>query len=392
MFAPFVLSLRAAGVPASLTEYLALLGALRAGVVEYDVEGFYFLARAALVKDERHLDRFDQVFGQAFRGVEAPAGTPPQALPEAWLRKLAESMLTPEQMAEVRALGGFDKIMAALRERLANQDRRHQGGSKNIGTNGTSPFGAHGYNPEGVRIGQDGSRHRRAVKVWDERAFADLDDTRELGTRNFRVALRRLRRFARTGTPDELDVDGTVAATAGNAGTLDLRLRPERRNAVKVLLLLDIGGSMDDHVRASEALFSAARSEFRQLEAYYFHNCLYERVWRSAARRHAASTPTETLLRTYGPDWRVVFVGDATMSPYELMTEGGSVEHWNEEPGLVWLERVTRHFRAVAWLNPSPQRDWPATPSVRLVQEAMQSRMFPMTVEGIGQMTAALVR
>ncbi len=392
MFAPFVLSLRAAGVSASLTEYLALLGAMQAGVVEYDVEGFYFLARAALVKDERHLDRFDQVFGQAFRGVEAPAGTAPQALPEEWLRKLAESMLTPEQMAEVRALGGFDKIMEALRERLANQDKRHQGGSKNIGTNGTSPFGAHGYNPEGVRIGQDGSRHRRAVKVWDERAFADLDDTRELGTRNFRVALRRLRRFARSGTPDELDVDGTVAATAGNAGTLDLRLRPERRNAVKVLLLLDIGGSMDDHVRASEELFSAARSEFRQLEAYYFHNCLYERVWRSAARRHAASTPTETLLRTYGPDWRVVFVGDATMSPYELMTEGGSVEHWNEEPGLVWLERVTRHFRAVAWLNPSPPRSWPATQSVRMVQEAMQNRMFPMTIEGIGQMTSALVR
>ncbi len=392
MFAPFVLALREAGVPASLTEYLALLGAMRAGVVEYDVEGFYFLARTALVKDERHLDRFDRVFGQAFHGIESPPGTPPQEIPEAWLRKLAESMLTPEQMAEIRALGGFDKIMEALRERLANQDKRHSGGSKNIGTNGTSPFGAHGYNPEGVRIGQDGSRHRRAVKVWDERAFADLDDTRELGTRNFRVALRRLRRFARSGTPDELDIDGTVAATAGNAGTLDLRLRAERRNTVKVLLLLDIGGSMDDHVLASEELFSAARSEFRQLEHYYFHNCLYERVWRSAARRHEAATPTEELLRRYGPDWRVVFVGDATMSPYELITAGGSVEHWNEEPGLVWLDRVTRHFRAVAWLNPAPQRYWPGTQSVRLVQEAMQERMFPMTIEGIGQMTTALVR
>ncbi len=392
MFARFVLALREAGVPASLTEYLALLGAMQAGVVEYDVEGFYFLARCALVKDERHLDRFDRVFGQAFKGVESPPGTPPQEIPEDWLRKLAESMLTPEQMRQVRALGGFDKIMAALRERLANQDKRHQGGSKNIGTNGTSPFGAHGYNPEGVRIGQDGSRHRRAVKVWDERAFADLDDTRELGTRNFRVALRRLRRFARAGTPDELDIDGTVAATAGNAGTLDLRLRAERRNTVKVLLLLDIGGSMDDHVLASEELFSAARSEFRQLEHYYFHNCLYERVWRSAARRQQASTPTEELLRRYGPDWRVVFVGDATMSPYELVTAGGSVEHWNEEPGLVWLERMTRHFRAVAWLNPSPQQYWPGTQSVRMVQEAMQDRMFPMTIEGIGRMTTALVR
>ncbi len=392
MFAGFILALRAAEVPASLTEYLALLRALQAGVAGFDVEDFYHLARAALVKDERHLDRFDRVFGEFFKGLEAAPGDPAAAIPEAWLRKLAEKLLSPEERAQIAALGGFDKLMDSLRQRLAEQKGRHQGGSKWIGTAGTSPFGAHGYNPEGVRIGQDGSRHRRAAKVWDRRDYRDLDEDSELGARTMKLALRRLRRFARSGAATELDLPGTIRATAGNAGTLDLQLVPERHNAVKLLLLLDIGGSMDDHVQASQELFSAARAEFKHLEYFYFHNCPYERLWRSNARRRESEIGTFDLLRTYGPDYRLVIVGDAAMSPYEIIQPGGSVEHWNEEAGSVWMQRLTRHFRRAAWLNPAPEDHWRHTQSTGLMQQLMEARMYPMTLAGLEAMTRALAR
>ncbi|MBV9785710.1 MAG: VWA domain-containing protein, partial [Acidisphaera sp.] len=339
MFAPFVTALRAAGIPASITEYLTLLGALQAGVAEYSLDDFYYLSRAALVKDERHLDRFDRVFGEVFKGLEPPAGEPHGEIPEEWLRKLAEKLLSPEEMAAIDGLGGFDELMKTLRQRLAEQQGRHQGGSKWIGTAGTSPFGAYGYNPEGVRIGQEESRHRRAVKVWDRRDFRDLDDSVELGTRTLKLALRRLRRFARQGAATELDLPGTIHATANNAGSLDLKLVPERHNTVKVLLFLDVGGSMDDHVAASAELFSAARSEFKHLEHFYFHNCPYERLWRSNRRRAENEISTAEVLRTYGADYKAIFVGDATMSPYEILQPGASVEHWNDEAGSVWLDR-----------------------------------------------------
>lgn len=394
MFAPFIHALRKAGLPASITEWLALMGAMKAGVAAYDLEDFYYLARATLVKDERHLDRFDRVFGEVFKGLEPPTTITgeiiPRALPEEWLRKLAERLFTAEEMAKIQALGGFEALMETLRQRLAEQQRRHQGGSRMIGTNGTSPFGAEGYNPEGVRIGQEGSRHRRAVKLWDRREFRDLDDAAALGARAMKLALRRLRRFARQGEASELDMEGTIGATARNAGTLDLRLRPERRNAVKVLLLLDIGGSMDDHIRASEELFSAAKSEFKHLVHLYFHNCPYERFWKSNRRRHEQMVSTWEVLRTYGPDWRVVFVGDASMAPYEILEPGGSVEHWNEEAGKVWLRRITAHFRRVAWLNPTPQTHWGYTTSIGLIQDAMEGRMFPLTLEGLDGMAKAL--
>ncbi|MBX6373036.1 MAG: VWA domain-containing protein [Acetobacteraceae bacterium] len=392
MFATFILALRQAGLPVSLTEYLTLLGAMKARVAEYDLNDFYYLSRATLVKDERHLDRFDRVFGEVFKGLERPPGEPAGEIPEEWLRLIAEKVLTPEEMAKIEALGGFEKLMETLRQRLAEQKERHQGGSKWIGTGGTSPFGAYGYNPEGVRIGQHESRHRRAVKVWDKREFRDLDDDVEIGTRNMKIALRRLRRFAREGAATELDMPGTIRSTAHNAGTLDLRMVPERRNAVKVLLLLDIGGSMDDHVRISSELFSAARSEFKHLEYYYFHNCPYERLWRSNRRRRDETVPTVEVLRTYGPDYKLIFVGDASMSPYEITQVGGSVEHWNEESGRAWLERLTSHFRRSAWLNPVPQDFWGHTQSIGMVNEIMEGRMFPLTLRGLDDMAHELVR
>ena len=397
MFTRFILSLREAGVPASTTEYLALLGAVKAGVANGSVEDFYFLSRATLVKDERHLDRFDQVFASCFKGLEAAVAAPGEGvetvdLPEEWLRRLAEKVLSAEERAQVEALGGFDALMRTLRERLAEQQGRHQGGSKWIGTAGTSPFGAYGYNPEGVRIGQDGSRHRWATKVWDKREFRDLDDGVELGTRNLKLALRRLRRFARTGAATELDMPGTIRATAHNAGSLDLRMQPERHNAVRVLLFLDVGGSMDDHVRASEELFSAARSEFKQLAFFYFHNCPYEHVWTDNRRRKDSSIKTEALLRTYGPEYRAIFVGDATMSPYEIAMRGGSVEHWNEEPGGAWLTRMTQQWRRSAWLNPVSEEAWGYTQSLAMVRGLLEDRMFPLTPGGIEAMTRALAR
>jgi len=392
VFARFILQLRTAGVPASITEYLALMGAMRAGVADFSVEDFYFLSRAALVKDERHLDRFDRVFGAVFKGLEAPGADMVRELPGEWLRKLAEKLLTPAEMADIEALGGFDKLMETLRQRLAEQEGRHQGGSKWIGTAGTSPFGAYGYNPEGVRIGQEEGRHRSAVKVWDKREFRDLDDNVELGTRNIKLALRRLRRFARQGAATELDIDDTILSTAKNAGHLDLKLVPERHNSVKVLLLLDIGGSMDDHVRACEELFSAARGEFKHLQHYYFHNCLYERVWKQNRRRQDTSVPTLELMRTYGPDYKLVIVGDASMSPYEVSHTGGSVEHWNDEAGAVWMDRLTSHFRRSAWLNPRPRRAWDQAQSIGMIRQLMTDRMFPLTLGGIDEMTRELSR
>jgi hypothetical protein len=394
MFLPFLDTLRRTGVPVSLREYLAFLQGVAAGLTTFDVDGFYHLARTAMVKDERHLDRFDRAFAEAFRGVETLTEAEVIAaldLPPDWLAKLAERHLTEEERAAVQALGGFDKLMQALRARLAEQKGRHQGGSTWIGTAGTSPFGAHGYNPEGVRIGQSESRHQRAVKVWDRRDFRDLDDRVELGTRNIKVALRRLRRWAREGAAEELDLDATIRATADH-GWLDVQTRPERRNAVKVLLLLDVGGSMDAHVKAVEELFSAARSEFRHLEHFYFHNCLYEAVWRDNRRRWDAQTPTWDLLRSYGADWKCIFVGDATMSPYEITHPGGANEHWNAEAGQVWLARAAAQWPAHLWINPVPERFWDGTPSIRLIRAIMPDRMVPMTLEGIARGTKAIGR
>ncbi len=393
MFTGFIEGLRKSGVPVSITEHLSLLGAMQGGVVDYSVEDFYFLARSALVKDERWFDRYDRVFAQHFKGLEAVSGEDLTTdIPEDWLRKLAEKTLSSEDMAAVEALGGFDKLMETLRQRLEEQKERHQGGSKWIGTAGTSPFGAHGYNPEGIRIGQHESRHRRAVKVWDKREFRDLDDGVELNTRTLKLALRKLRRFAREGAAEELNLDGTIRATAENAGSLDLKFTPERRNAMKVLLFLDVGGSMDDHVKASEELFSAARSEFKHLEYFYFHNCVYEGVWKSNARRRIDQTPTRDVLRTFGPDYRLIFVGDAAMSPYEIVQPGGAVEHWNPESGQTWIERLTGHFRRVAWLNPTPEPAWAYSQSTGILQQLLESRMYPMTLDGLDRMTRALSR
>lgn len=389
MFSNFIFSLRSAGIPASITEYLTLLGAMRAGILEYSVEDFYFLSRATLVKDERHLDRFDRVFGHCFKGLELPLGELRQEIPEEWLRKLAEKILTTEEMARIDALG-FDQLMETLRQRLEEQKGRHEGGSKWIGTAGTSPFGANGYNPEGVRIGQDSSRHQRAVKVWDKREFRDLDDTLTLGTRNLKLALRRLRRFARQGPATELDLPNTVRATAARAGLLDLCMVPERHNTVKILLFLDVGGSMDSHVRVCEELFSAARAEFKHMEHFYFHNCPYERVWKTNRRGREAMLPTMEVLRKYGPDYKLIFVGDASMGPYEITHPGGSVEHLNDEAGSAWLQRLTGHFRRSAWLNPLPEQDWRAGSSMGLIRQLMQERMFPLTLDGLDRMTREL--
>jgi uncharacterized protein with von Willebrand factor type A (vWA) domain len=392
MLAHFIFALRSAGIPASITEYLTLLRGMKEGVADYNVDDFYHLSRATLVKDERHLDRFDRVFGEVFKGLEPPEGNPVQTLPEEWLRKLAEKLLTEEEKAAIEAAGGFDALMEMLKQRLAEQKGRHQGGSKWIGTAGTSPFGAHGYNPEGVRIGQEESRNRRAVKVWDKREFRDLDDDIEIGTRNMKLALRRLRRFARQGAATELDLPDTIRSTANNAGSLDLKLVPERHNTVKVLLFLDIGGSMDDHIRVCAELFSACRAEFKHLEHYYFHNCPYERLWKDNRRRKESEVSTFEVLRKYGPDYKAIFVGDATMSPYEVVQSGGSVEHWNEEAGNVWIDRLTRHFRRSAWLNPLPEATWDRNHSTVLLQQLMERRMFPLTLGGIDAMTRELSR
>jgi hypothetical protein len=391
MFFTFFSELRAAKVPVSLREYLTLMEAMEKRVAAFAINDFYFLARTALVKDERHLDRFDRVFGRCFNGIETPSD-PKIEIPEEWLKKLAERLLTEEEKRLVEAQGGWEQLMAALRRRLAEQKGRHQGGGKWIGTAGTSPFGAHGYNPEGVRIGQEQGKNRRAVKVWDRREYRNLDDTVELGTRNIKLALRRLRQFARDGAAEELDLDGTVRRTAHNAGWLDLKLVPERHNTVKLLLFLDVGGSMEDHVRVCEELFSAARSEFKGLVHFYFHNCLYDTVWRDSRRRHVEQIGVVELLRTYDASWRVVFVGDASMSPYEIEKEGGSVERWNDEPGEVWLRRLLDSHPRAVWLNPVPEKYWSGTASIGLVRRILEDRMFPLTLDGIDQAMRRLRR
>ncbi len=383
MFIDFFLELKKAKVPVSLKEYLALMEAMDAGLADYKVENFYYLSRAALVKDERNFDKFDRVFGHCFKGLESLEEGLEVEVPEAWLRALAERLLTEEEKAQIEALGGWEKLMETLRQRLEEQTKRHEGGSKWIGTAGTSPFGAYGYNPEGVRIGQEKSRHRRAVKVWDRREYRNFDDQVVLGTRNIKVALRRLRRFAREGAELELDLPDTIRSTAKNAGYLDLKLVPERHNKIKVLLLLDVGGSMDDHVRACEELFSAARAEFKHLEYYYFHNCLYEKVWKDNRRRHTDYIPTWELIHTYGPEYKVILVGDSTMSPYEIVYPGGSVEHWNEEAGQVWMQRLLETYKKAVWLNPVPEQYWDYTPSIQIMRELVTQRMFPLTLGGL---------
>jgi uncharacterized protein len=391
MFVGFLLALREAKVPVSLREFLTLMEAMRRNIAAYKVEDFYYLSRASLVKDERNLDKFDRVFGQYFKGIETPSDDRP-AIPEAWLKKLAERVLTDEEKQLIEAMGGWEKLMETLEQRLREQRRRHEGGSKWIGTAGTSPFGAYGYNPEGVRIGQEESRNHRAVKVWDKREFRNLDDRVELGTRNIKLALRRLRQFAREGADLELDLDDTIRSTARNAGWLDLKLVPERHNAAKVLLLLDIGGSMDGHIRTCEELFSAARSEFKHLEHFYFHNCPYESLWPDARRRQVERVPTHDVLNRYGGDYRLIFVGDASMSPYEIEQPGGSVEHWNDEPGEAWMYRLLAAYPKAVWLNPVPERYWGGTLSIALIRDLMEGRMFPLTLDGLDRAMRRLTR
>ncbi len=371
-------------IPCSVREYLDLVRALEAGVVFADQDEFYSLAKVCLVKDEKYYDRFDKAFGAYFKGLDAlPDGVDSVDIPAEWMRKEFERFLSEEDMTKIESLGGFDKLMDTLKERLEEQKKRHQGGNKMIGTGGVSPFGAHGYNPEGVRIDQNASRHKKAVKVWEQRNYRDLDDSLELGTRNMKVALKRLRRFARQGAAEELDLDQTIRSTARNAGYLDIRMVPERHNAVKVLLFFDVGGSMDPYVRICEELFSAARTEFKQMESFYFHNCLYESVWKKSFRRMDESTATWDVLNKYGEDYRVIFVGDAMMAPYEVTHPGGSVEHWNEESGAVWLERMKNHFPKMVWLNPEPQEYWSNGGSLGLIRQLMDQHMYPLTLSGI---------
>ena len=383
MLFDFFTTVRKAGVPASVKEFLTLLEAMRAGVVFADVDDFYVLARTCLVKDEAYFDRFDLAFGAYFKGVAAIPDDLVREIPAEWLRSLGQRVLTEEEKQQIEALGGWEKLMETLRARLEEQKGRHQGGSKWIGTGGTSPFGADGYNPEGIRIGQKGGRNRRAVKVWDRREYRDYDTDRELGVRNIKLALRRLRRFARQGAPEVLDLPDTIRSTARNAGWLDLKIVPELHNAVKVLLFLDVGGTMDDHIQAVEELFSAARTEFKNLEHFYFHNCVYESLWKDNRRRHAERIPTVDVMRKYGHDYKLIFVGDAAMSPYELEQAGGSVEHWNDEPGRVWLERLLRTYPRAVWLNPVPQDQWGWTISTENIRRVMDGRMHPVTLAGL---------
>ena len=385
MFTNFFLSLRDAKIPVSLREYLMLLEAMNRGLSSYKVDQFYYLARSCLVKDERNLDKFDQVFGSFFEGLEFTSDGEEMIteIPEEWLKSLAEHVLTSEEMSKIQAAGGFEKLMEELKKRLEEQDKRHEGGGKWIGTGGTSPYGANGYNPEGVRIGQKTGRHGRAVKVWDERQFKNLDDQVEIGTRNMKMALRRLRSFARDGAATELDLSDTISSTARNAGLLDIKMVPERHNTVKVLILFDIGGSMDYHIETCEKLFSAVRSEFKHLEFFYFHNCIYERLWKNNIRRNVDTIMTWDVLRTYSADYKLIFVGDATMGPYEITYPGGSVEHWNEEPGSIWINRMLEVYSRAIWLNPVPENYWQSTPTIREIKRMLGNRMYPLTLGGL---------
>ena len=388
MLIDFFLFLKARQLPVSTKEFLTLLEGLQVGVCGHSMENFYHFARACLVKDETHYDRYDRAFGEYFKGITEIPGLELD-LPEEWLRAALRRHLSPEQRAALEKLG-WDKLMEAFKKRLEEQQARHQGGSKWIGTGGSSPFGNAGTNPEGIRVGGDPGGNRTAVKVWDQREYRNLDDTVELGTRNIKLALRRLRRFAREGAAEELDLDGTIAATARNAGWLDLMMRPERHNAVKVLLFLDVGGSMDDHVKACEELFSACHTEFKHLEYFYFHNCVYEHVWRDSTRRLTERTPLLDVIHKYGPDYKLIFVGDATMSPYEILYPHGSIESMNAEPGAVWLRRLLEAYPAAAWLNPEPERLWEYRHSVGLIRELMGERMFPLTLAGLERAMAQL--
>jgi uncharacterized protein with von Willebrand factor type A (vWA) domain len=390
MLVRFFLLLKSAGVPVSITELLTLLEALKAGLSEISAERFYYLARTCLVKDERHYDRFDQAFAAHFKGAEDLFKLLARELPADWLEKMAVRDLSDAEKAEIEALGGWEKLMETLKQRLAEQQGRHQGGSKWIGTAGTSPFGAYGYNPEGVRIGQDQSRNRSAVKVWDKREFANLDDSVELGTRNMKMALRKLRRFARRGAPTELALADTIDATARSGGWLDIKMVPERHNVIKILLLLDVGGSMDDHVKTCEELFSAARTEFKHLEHFYFHNCPYDALWRDNRRRFNEHVGTLEVMRTYASDYKLILVGDATMSPYEITSAGGGIEHWNQEPGSVWLQRLVKAYPKFVWINPQPKGRWRHTASVEMIREMLEGRMYPLTLSGLDDAIDAL--
>jgi uncharacterized protein len=390
MLTHFLMELRDARIPVSMKEHLILLEALKAGVASFRVEDFYFLSRATFVKDEALLDKFDQVFGKVFKGLETVIETGAVDIPEDWLRQVAELHLTEEEMEKIKSMGSWDEIMETLKKRLEEQQKRHEGGNKWIGTKGTSPYGNSGFNPEGVRIGGE-SKNKRAIKVWEKREFKNLDNDVELGTRNIKVALRRLRRFARTGAAEELDLDGTINATARKA-YLDIQMRPERRNAVKVLLFLDVGGSMDPHIKLCEELFSAATTEFKHLEFFYFHNCLYESVWKENRRRWSERTSTFDLMHKFPHDYKIVFVGDASMSPYEISYPGGSVEHWNEEPGQVWIERMLNIYPHAVWLNPVPEKHWSYSQSINMIGQLMENRMYPLTLEGLDRAMKELVR
>lgn len=381
MFTSFFYALKDNGIPVSIKEYLTLMEAMDAGCANFSVDDFYYLSRATFVKDEGNLDKFDRVFGKVFEGVEF-IGDDVTEIPKEWLEKLAELYLSKEEMDEIKSLGSWDEIMETLKKRLEEQEKRHQGGNKMIGTAGRSPFGAYGYNPEGVRIGQEEGRHGRALKVWDKREYKNLDDSVELGTRNIKIALRKLRQFAREGEATELDLDGTIHATA-HQGYLDIKMVPERHNAVKLLLFFDVGGSMDPHIKICEELFSAARSEFKHLEFFYFHNCLYDRVWKDNSRRHNDHMSTMDVLHTYPHDYKVIFVGDASMSPYEITYPGGSVEHWNEESGEVWMNRVSNIYSRAVWLNPIPDEHWQYSQSIQIMKTLVQDKMYPLTLSGI---------
>lgn len=390
MLIDFFLHLKTRKLPVSTKEFLTLLEAIQAGLAGHSMEDFYFLARSSLVKDESHFDRFDQAFGEYFKGVEAIPGLEVE-LPEEWLKAMMQKHLTPEEKAKLEKLG-WDKLMEEFRNRLKEQKGRHQGGSKWVGTGGTSPFGNNGYHPEGIRVGGESAGNRTAVKVWDQREYRNLDDSVELGTRNIKVALRRLRRFARLGAPDELDLDGTIAATARNAGYLDLLMRPERHNAVKVLIFFDVGGSMDDHVKVCEELFSACRTEFKHMEYFYFHNCVYDHVWRDSFRRHSERTPTLDVIHKYGPEYKLIFVGDATMSPYEILQPNGSIEYSNTEAGAVWLRRLADAYPSMAWLNPEAERTWDYRQSIGIIRQILGERMFPLTLDGLTRAITHLSR
>ena len=391
MFTKFFHDLKSAGLPVSLREYLTLMEAMDADLASRKVENFYYLSRAALVKDERNLDKFDRVFAHVFKGVDSVGEALTAEIPADWLKLITQKYLTEEEKAEIEALGGWDKLMETLKKRLEEQKKRHEGGSKWIGTGGTSPFGSGGYNPEGVRIGNEGQRQGRAVKVWEKREYRNLDDQVELGTRNIKVALRRLRRFARRGAPDEFDLGGTIDATA-RAGWLDIRMRPERRNLIKVLLFFDVGGSMDPFIRISEELFSAARSEFKHMEYFYFHNCLYDHVWKDNRRRWTEKIPTWQVLHKYPHDYKVIFIGDASMSPYEITVPGGSVEYFNEEPGALWIRRTLDGYNRTVGPNPVPEQHWDYAPSIKMMRELFGQRMYPLTLHGIDRAMAELKR